>query len=75
MAIAVFYAVGTLVGGVAAPAIFGLLIQSESRANLYYGYLFGAALMVAAAMIEALIGVKSERSSLESISRPLSSVG
>jgi MFS family permease len=74
MAIAVFYAVGTLVGGVAAPTIFGLLIQSESRVNLFYGYLFGAALMVAAAIIEAAIGVKSERSSLESVARPLSAI-
>jgi hypothetical protein len=36
--------------------------------------LFGAALMVAAAIIEAAIGVKSERSSLESVARPLSAI-
>src|SRR5947209_4954853 len=72
LAIAVFYALGTLVGGVAAPFIFGLLIQTHSRTPLLYGYLAGAALMIAAAAIEAFIGVKAERTSLETISNPLS---
>jgi len=72
LAIAVFYALGTLVGGVAAPFIFGLLIQTHSRTSLLYGYLAGAALMIAAAAIEAMIGVKAERTSLETISSPLS---
>ncbi len=72
LAIAIFYAFGTLVGGVAAPFIFGLLIQSESRTHLLYGYLAGAALMIAAAMIEAIIGVDAEQKSLESITHPLS---
>ena len=43
LAIAIFYALGTLVGGVAAPFIFGLLIQTESRTHLLYGYLAGVA--------------------------------
>lgn len=72
LAIAVFYAAGTLVGGVAAPFIFGMLIQSGSRTALLYGYLAGAALMIAAAVIEATIGVKAERTSLEQIADPLS---
>lgn len=72
LAIAVFYALGTLAGGVAAPFIFGLLIQTHSRTSLLYGYLAGAALMIIAAAIEAALGVKAERISLESISSPLS---
>src|SRR5437660_9600706 len=73
LAIAVFYACGTLVGGVAAPFIFGLLIQTHSRTALLYGYLAGAALMIAAAGVEAAIGVKAERIALEAITSPLSS--
>jgi MFS family permease len=72
LAIAVFYAAGTLVGGVAAPFIFGLLIQTGSRTALFGGYLAGALLMIAAAVVEACIGVPAERRSLESISTPLS---
>src|SRR5438552_2809481 len=72
LAIAVFYACGTLVGGVAAPSIFGLLIQTHSSTALLYGYLAGAALMIAAAAVEAAIGVKAECTALEVVCRPLS---
>ena len=75
LAIAMFYAAGTLVGGVAAPFIFGLLIQTGSRSALLYGYLAGAGLMVAAAVLEAVIGVRAERKELEEITAPLSSAG
>ena len=74
MAIAIFYATGTLVGGVAAPYIFGLLIQTASRTNLLYGYLATAALMVIAGIVEAAIGVNAERKPLEAITDPLSVV-
>jgi MFS family permease len=72
LAIAVFYACGTLTGGVAAPFIFGLLIQTGSRTALFYGYLAGAALMIGAAVIEAVMGVSAEQKSLEDITAPLS---
>jgi MFS family permease len=74
MAIAVFYAVGTLVGGVAAPFIFAGLI-SQGRDALTYGYYAGATLMVLAAIVELIYGVKAEGKSLEEISAPLSSRG
>jgi len=51
MAIALFYATGTATGGVAAPAIFSRLIQSGSRERVFYGYLFGAGLMLFAALM------------------------
>jgi MFS family permease len=73
VAISIFYALGTCVGGVAAPALFGHLIASGSRTYLLYGYLLGSALMVLAAGAEAVLGVKAERRSLESIAAPLSS--
>ncbi len=73
MAIAIFYAVGTLVGGVGAPAFFGFLISQGSRDYLFGGYLLGAMLMILAAGVELWIGVKAEGQSLESIAAPLSS--
>ena len=73
MAISVFYALGTLAGGVGAPALFGKLIESGSKQELFWGYIFSAALMIAAAAVEWKLGVKAERKSLESISAPLSS--
>jgi MFS family permease len=72
LAIAIFYACGTLAGGVAAPLVFGLLIQTGSRTMLFYGYLIGAASMIVAGVVEAWIGVKAERKSLEEITAPLS---
>jgi len=73
LAISAFYATGTLVGGVAAPYLFGYLIGTGSKTNLLWGYLTGAALMLVAAGAEAWLGVKAERQSLESIATPLSS--
>jgi MFS family permease len=75
LAIAFFYAVGTALGGAAAPWLFGVLIGSGERGAVFNGYLFGAALMIAAALTELLIGVKAERQPLESVARPLSAVG
>ena len=68
MAIALFYAVGTAAGGLAAPALFGALIQTGSRMRVFEGYLIGAALMVAAALVAAAIGVAAEGRSLEDLS-------
>jgi MFS family permease len=71
LAIAFFYAVGTGIGGVIGPWLFGALIDSGSRWSLFVGYLFGSVLMLAAALIAARFAVAAERKSLESISRPL----
>jgi MFS family permease len=67
MAIALFFAVGTGAGGVAAPALFGALLERGDRAGVFVGYLIGAALMVAAGVVAAAIGVPAERKSLETI--------
>src|SRR3954465_13167074 len=74
LAIAFFYAVGTAIGGVASPWLFGMLVGSGERGDVFLGYLFGAALMVGAAVVEVLIGVKAERQPLEHVARPLSQV-
>jgi MFS family permease len=74
MAIAVFYAVGTGVGGLVAPPLFGHLIASGSRAALFGGYVFGALLMLGAAVVAWRLGVKAERRSLEEIAQPLSAL-
>jgi MFS family permease len=72
LAIAIFFAIGTAIGGIAAPWLFGTLIGTGSRVNLLYGYLAAAALMLAAAIVEARFGVNAERQSLETVANPLS---
>jgi MFS family permease len=71
LAIAFFYAVGTGIGGVIGPWLFGALIDTGSRWSVFGGYLFGAALMLIAAVIAARFGVAAERKPLESVARPL----
>jgi MFS family permease len=67
LAIAVFYALGTAAGGVAAPWLFGALIGTGERIAVFWGYAFGAALMIAAAAVEWRLGVNAERASLEAV--------
>ncbi len=75
MAIALFYAVGTGVGGLAAPALFGALIESGSRHELFLGYALGSTLMLVAALAALVLGVAAERRPLEEIAQPLSLAG
>jgi MFS family permease len=74
VAISLFYAIGTLIGGVAAPALFGYLIGTGSASAVACGYAGSAALLIVAAVTEAWLGVAAEGKSLEAISAPLSSV-
>ncbi|ODA68903.1 Major myo-inositol transporter IolT [Methyloligella halotolerans] len=73
LAIAFFYAVGTGIGGVFAPALFGVLIDTGSRVSVFWGYLLGAALMIAVVFVILRWGVAAERRSLETVAKPLSS--
>jgi MFS family permease len=73
-AIAFFFSVWQLVGGVIAPWVFGTLIGTGDRGLLFVGYLVGAGLMVGAAIIQLLFGVEAARRSLEDVARPLSAV-
>src|SRR6202163_2429007 len=74
LAIAVFYAVGTGIGGVAGPALFGALIDTGSRNSVFAGYLLGSALMIAAAAVAWRYAIAAERRTLESVTRPLAFV-
>jgi MFS family permease len=74
LAIAIFYAIGTGVGGMAGPWLFGALIDTGSRASLFAGYLLGAGLMIAAGLVAAFFAVAAERKPLEEVARPLAFV-
>jgi MFS family permease len=74
LAIAFFYAIGTGIGGIAGPWVFGLLIDTGSRWSVFGGYLFGAALMIAAAIVAFRYCVPAERKPLEAVSRPLAAI-
>jgi MFS family permease len=74
LAIALFYAVGTGIGGVAGPALFGALVDTGSRNSVFAGYLLGAVLMIAAAVIAWRYCVAAERQPLESVAPPLAFV-
>ena len=73
-AIALFYVLGTGTGGVVGPWLFGMLVETGSPGDIVSGYLLGAGLMIGAAVVELLIGVRAERRSLESVAAPLSSL-
>ncbi|SEG65569.1 Predicted arabinose efflux permease, MFS family [Thermomonospora echinospora] len=72
MAIAAFYAVGTGLGGVIGPALFGRLVETGELGAVAAGYFLGAGLMIAAGIVEIFLGVEAARRSLEDIARPLS---
>nr|WP_228431184.1 MFS transporter [Baekduia soli] len=72
LAIAFFYAVGTGIGGITGPLLFGHLIGSGERGQVAIAFLIGAALMAIGGVAEVLLGVKAEGESLEDIATPLS---
>ena len=69
MAIAVVYAIGTLIGGAVAPSVFGALIATKSAAAVFHGYLVASAMMLVAAFIEARFGVEAAQRMLEDIAQ------
>ncbi len=71
LAIAFFYAIGTAVGGITGPLLFGNLIDSGERSLVAIGFFVGAVFMAAGGVAELLFGVKSEQASLEDIAQPL----
>lgn len=72
IAISVFYALGTGIGGIAGPAVFGALIASGEKSHLLWGYLIAGVLMVLAAATEWVLGIEAAGRSLESVAPPLS---
>ena len=75
LCIAFFYAVGTAAGGISGPLYFGHLIDTASKSHditgIAPGYFIGAGLMVVGGLVEAVLGVRAEQQTLESIARPL----
>jgi MFS family permease len=75
LCIAFFYAIGTAVGGITGPLLFGALIENASASKditqIAIGYFIGAVLMIAGGVVETFLGVKAEGASLESIAQPL----
>jgi MFS family permease len=75
LCIAFFYAIGTAIGGITGPLLFGKLLENASADKditaIALGYFIGAVLMIGGGVVEAFLGVKAEGQSLESIATPL----
>ena len=71
LAIAFFYAVGTAIGGISGPLLFGQLISSGQRGLVVWSFLIGAVVMAAAGLVELWLGVAAERRPLEELALPL----
>jgi hypothetical protein len=75
MAIALFYSLGTGLGGIMGPVFFGAAVESGSVDAIARGYYLGASLMIVAGLFEVAFGVEAARRSLEQVSPPLSLIG
>jgi MFS family permease len=71
LAIAFFYAVGTAIGGITGPLLFGQLINSGQRGLVVWSFLIGAAVMAASGFVELGLGVAAEQRPLEELALPL----
>jgi MFS family permease len=71
LAIAFFYAVGTGIGGISGPLLFGQLIESGERGQVVWSFLIGAAVMAVAGLVELWLGVAAEQRPLEELALPL----
>ena len=71
LAIAVFYAIGTGVGGVGAPVLLGVLIQTGRPGSVAVGWGIGSVLMMIAGALALGFGVDAERKPLEEVARPM----
>lgn len=72
LAIAFFYAVGTGIGGITGPLLFGQLIESGDRSLCMLSFLIGAGVMALAGVVELMWGIKAEGQRLEDLALPLS---
>ena len=74
LAIALFYAFGTALGGFSGPLLFGALIGGGQRWEVFCGYALGGALMIGAGAVEWFFGIAAEGKALESVAPPLTLV-
>jgi zinc transporter ZupT len=71
LCIAVFYAIGTGIGGITGPLLFQALIKTGSWSQAELALLLGAGMMIVGGIAEIVFGVKAEQQSLENIAKPL----
>ena len=71
LSISLYYAVGTAVGGISGPLIFGHMIHSGSIDRVATAFFVGAGAMALGGLAELRFGVRAEGRSLESIAKPL----
>jgi MFS family permease len=71
LAIAFFYAIGTAVGGITGPYLFGKMIESGEESQVAIAFYIGAAIMAVGGIVELFLGVRAEQESLEDIAKPL----
>ena len=72
MAIAFFFATGTIVGGFGGPLLFGALISGGDPDQIFIGSVVGAAVMIFGGVVQATMGVEPAGRDLEDIAPPLS---
>ncbi len=72
LAIALFYSVGTAIGGITGPLLFAQLVKTGNATDVFWGYLLGAGLMVAAGVVQAVLGLEVAQERLEEIAKPIS---
>jgi MFS family permease len=73
LSIALFYAVGTGLGGISGPLLFGHLVDTGRLGAVAVGYFVGAAVMAVGGVMELVFGVEAAGRSLEDVAAPLSS--
>jgi MFS family permease len=74
LSIALFYSVGTGIGGITGLALFTPLMEKGAE-SIAWGYILGAALMIGAGVVQAVFGVEAAQRSLEDVATPLSAEG
>lgn len=75
IAIAFFYAVGTGLGGIIGPLLFGRLIDTENAGTVAIGFYIGAGVMFLGVIAAYFFGVEAAGKSLEQVAKPLSATG
>ena len=71
LAIAFFYALGTSIGGISGPLVFGQLINSGQRGEVAWSFLIGAVMMAIAGLVELCLGVAAQQRRMEDVALPL----
>src|SRR5205807_302828 len=71
LAIALFYAIGTAIGGITGPLLFSKLVASGKASHVAWGYLLGAGLMIGAGIVQAVLGLEVAQQRLEDIATPI----